>query len=68
MKIEVDVPDVDGMPVELWLITLGRTGYDVHAVSFYNSDDATVVFERWWRDKHREAVKDAEQPKRRKRP
>jgi predicted ATP-grasp superfamily ATP-dependent carboligase len=53
--------------VELWL-TLGRTGYEVHAVSFYNSDDATVVFERWWRDKHREAVKDAEQPKRRKRP
>jgi hypothetical protein len=43
MKIEVDVPDVDGMPVELWL-ALGRTGYEVHAVSFYNSDDATVVF------------------------
>jgi glucose-6-phosphate isomerase len=62
VKITVDVPDVDGLPVEIWL-TLGKTGYEPHVVAFYDPEDARTVFEKWWQQKQGEAVGDVKKRK-----
>ena len=54
MKLVIDVPDDLPLPVELW-VTLVKTHYDVHTVAFYDEQDATTMFDRWWREKQREA-------------
>jgi hypothetical protein len=62
VKLTIDVPDVDGLPCDIW-VTLGKGGYEPYVVAFYNQDDANTVFERWWKSKQGEA-----KPKKKARP
>jgi hypothetical protein len=63
VKITVDVPDCEGLPVEIWL-TLGKTGFEPHCVAFYDPEDARTVFDRWWRTKQNEAKQEVKRGKR----